>query len=181
MIQIKVSQGNCHYPFKSDRISITSGKPTLRAPNEKTETANDVVFSFQACLKKQFELCHQLEMLADTLPFKVDTRAAMDISEQLQRQLRRCHRKEETILFAALLAADPNSKPILDRLISEHQEDEDHANDLHDAIKAFVMDENRKGAENLGYMLRCLFVSLRRHLAFDRDFILPLYLRATQN
>ena len=41
----------------------------------------------------------------------------------------------------------------------------------------FVILQMRKDVEEFGYLLRGLFVALRRHLAFDRDYVLPLYRR----
>ena len=84
------------------------------------------------------------------------------------------------MIFPVLLAADRDLHGILDRLRNEHQEDEDHACDVRDTIRAFVTAGHWHGAENLGYMLRGLFVSLRRHLAFDRDYVLPRFQQARQ-
>ncbi len=85
------------------------------------------------------------------------------------------------MIFPVLLTTGTELHPILDRLRKEHQEDEDHACDVRDTIHAFVTARNREGAEELGYMLRCLFVSLRRHLAFDRDHVLPLFRQAVKS
>ncbi len=150
----------------------------MRVPCRATDCSDPD--TFDACLEQQFHLCQQLEALADSLPSKLDTRAAMMLTDQLRTVLRRCHRTEETIIFPALQMADPQTKTILERLRQEHLEDEDHASDVCDAVRAFVDDINRKKAEELGYMLRCLFVSLRRHLAFDHDYILPLYFRTRE-
>lgn len=136
---------------------------------------------FRTELEQQFALCQKLEALADTLPSGVDTRAAAAISDQLRVILQHSHEAEETIIFAALVAADPLTRPILDRLRMEHREDEDHVRDICDAIAVFAHDQSRTETEELGYMLRCLFTSLRRHIAFDRDYILPLYLRAIRD
>ncbi len=137
-----------------------------------------VASAFDACLRTQLDLCQRLEDLADQLPSKVDTRAATILANRLQSTLRRCHQLEETVIFPALLTADTDVHGILDRLRKEHQEDEDHACDVRDTIRAFVTAGNWDGAENLGYMLRCQFVSLRRHLAFDRDYVLPRFQQA---
>ncbi|KIN71816.1 hemerythrin domain-containing protein [Sulfitobacter guttiformis] len=133
---------------------------------------------FGVCLEEQFDLCVKLEDLADSLPSKVDTRVAMMLARRLQSALRRCHALEEKIVFPVLLSAQTDIAAILDRLRQEHLEDEYHANDVYDAIQAYVATRDRKDAEQLGYMLRCLFISLRRHLAFDCDYVLPLLRRA---
>ncbi len=130
-----------------------------------------------ACLARQFALCAALETLADDLPSRIDTQAAMILADRLEPVLRQCHRLEETLVFPVLLIAGPQMRPIIDRLRQEHIEDEDHACDVREAITAFVARQVRSNDHEIGYMLRCLFVSLRRHLAFDRDHVLPLYRR----
>ena len=133
--------------------------------------------AFNICMTEQLDLCRKLEDLADTLPSKVDTRIAMMLANRLKATLRRCHCLEEDVIFPVLLRAGTDVADILGRLRHEHLEDEDHANDVRDAIRAFVTRQDRGDAEKLGYMLRCLFVSLRRHLAFDCDYVLPLFRR----
>ncbi len=135
---------------------------------------------FKEGLEQQFALCHDLEMLADALPSGVDTRGAVAMSDQLWLALRLSHETEETMIFTALSVADPAAQPILERLRMEHREDEDNTRDICDAIAMFANDQSRKETEELGYMLRCLFTSLRRHIAFDRDYILPLYMRVIE-
>ncbi len=132
---------------------------------------------FEACIGRQLELCRTMEALADDLPSKVDTHAAMILVRQLYPTLRRCHLLEEAMIFPLLLISHRDVAPILDRLHNEHFEDEDHAADLRDAVEAFVARKATTDAEKVGYMLRGLFTSLRRHLAFDRDYLLPLFRR----
>lgn len=129
---------------------------------------------FALCLQEQAELCTALEALADALPSKVDTRAAQALAGRLDATLRRCHRLEEAVIFPALLRRDPGAVAMIDRLRREHVEDEDHAGDLREALAALAIGCDRREVEELGYLLRCLFTALRRHVAFDRDHVLPL-------
>ena len=147
-------------------------------PQCKAASGSDPLSRFDDCLTRQFKLCQALETVADSLPSRVDTRAATILADRLHPTLRQCHRMEETIIFPVLLISAPQMRLMLDRLRKEHFEDEDHACDVQDAVMAFVTNQTRADAEEIGYMLRCLFVSLRRHLAFDRDYVLPLYRRA---
>lgn len=133
---------------------------------------------FDACIDRQFELCLALEALADSLPSRVDTYAAMNLMDRLTTTLRRCHRLEETMVFPVLRIATHDMDPILERLRTEHVEDEDHAADICDALETFVTRRGNAAADEIGYMMRGLFTALRRHLAFDRDQILPLYRRS---
>lgn len=125
-------------------------------------------------IAEQLELCGALEALADSLPLRMDTYAAMTLLEQLQATLHRCQRFEEAMVFPSLAARRPELAPTFDRLRAEHLEDQDQASDLRDAVEGFLARREPPKAEEIGYMLRGLFTSLRRHLAFDHDVILPL-------
>ena len=134
---------------------------------------------FDASIGRQLDLCRALEGLADALPTRVDTHAAMRLADRLHPTLRRSRLLEETMIFPVLMISRRDIGPILERLHTEHLEDEDHAGDIRDAVGRFVIGQARRGrkenGEELGYMLRGLFTSLRRHVAFDRDYVLPLY------
>lgn len=149
----------------------------MRASGREAQNVPEPMARIENCLERQFEMCRALETLADSLPSRVDTRVAAILVGKLRPTLRQCHRVEETIVFPVLLISGSQISPILDRLRGEHLEDEDHASDVRDAVTAFVTCQSRMDAGEVGYMLRCLFVSLRRHLAFDRDHMLPLYRR----
>ncbi len=133
---------------------------------------------FDACIDRQIEVCLALEALADSLPARVDTYAATMLMDRLSTTLRRCHRLEETMVFPILRLSSHDVGPILERLRTEHVEDADHAADLRDALKTFVTCRRTAAADEIGYMLRGLFTALRRHAAFDRDHVLPLYRRS---
>ena len=128
-------------------------------------------------IHRQERLCCGLEDLADSLP-RPDTQAALSMTSRLQPALRRAHWLEEGLVFPALAATRADLAPTLDRLRGEHREDEHHAADLHEAMAGFVArSASRRAeaqAEEIGYMLRGLFVGLRRHAAFERDCLLPI-------
>lgn len=175
MIEIKNPAG-----FRARVASIaTSREPSLsRPPSIEMTDSLSAANQFDACIARQLNLCLALEALADTLPSRVDTRSAMILVDRLHPTLRRCHLLEEARVFPVLTASHCDISPILERLHTEHFEDEDHAADLREAIEEFVSRRARADAREISYMLRCLFTSLRRHLAFDRDYVLPLYRRA---
>jgi hypothetical protein len=138
--------------------------------------AGDRAQSLQAALERQSDLCAALEALADTLPTGLDP-SALRLAQAACRTLRHCHRMEEDRVFAAFWD-NPAIAPILERLRAEHIEDEDHARDLEVALDGFIGGTNGATAEEIGYILRGLFTSLRRHAAFERDHLLPLFLSA---
>ncbi len=129
---------------------------------------------FERGLDQQDRLCRELEDMADRLPGRLDTHQAVLTVGRLRVGLRRAHLFEETLVFPSLAAARRDLGPVLERLVSEHAEDEDHASDLEDALATFGASGEGVHAERLGYMMRGLFVALRRHVAFERDHLMPL-------
>ncbi len=126
------------------------------------------------CLSQQIDLCERLEWLADSLPARIDTYAAKILADRLVPTLKSCHQIEETRIFPVLMIMGTPETPILDRLRKEHLEDEDLAAEVRDAVNAIITRKTRTESELVGYMLRCLFVSVQRHMAFERDHMLPL-------
>ncbi|MEQ3625380.1 MAG: hemerythrin domain-containing protein [Celeribacter sp.] len=138
----------------------------------------DAGIAFAEAILRQEHLCDALETLADSLPERVDTYTAMRLAGSLVPTLKRCQRLEEQVVFPLLLEQAPARSSMIDRLRAEHLEDEDQAMMLAPAIRAFAQQPAREDAGRLGFALRGLFQPLRRHAAFDRDVLLPLYRRA---
>ena len=148
--------------------------PPRRLPDPPDAARGGVAARFAALLAQQETLCGDLEALADSLPLHLDTHDAVTLCGRLRLTLRRSHRLEETIVFPALLGHRSDLGPLLERLRAEHLEDEDQSGDLQAALSEFVTRPTEAEAETIGYMLRGLFVALRRHVACDRDCVLPL-------
>ena len=143
-----------------------------------TELAG-LLANLDACLTLQDSICRSLEELADSLPERLDTLQAVLLVGRLRALLRRAHQLEETQVFPILASAPATLHgdllPILNRLRAEHAENEDYVADLEDTLGAFwARPVARADAERLGYLLRGLFISLRRHVAQDRDWVRPL-------
>lgn len=144
-----------------------------------TTAATGLLGALDACLAEQDMLCRDLEALADSLPERFNTLSAVLLVGRLRALLQQAHDLEETRVFP-ILAAAPASlrgdlRPILRRLRAEHTENEDYVADLEDSLSGFwTQPITRSDAERLGYLLRGLFVSLRRHVAQDRDWVRPL-------
>jgi hypothetical protein len=178
LIHVKVRAGFRGMLVGADRNERERKLEATMRPPFRPPAASDgcgLSSRFGAGLAEQDALCRALEDLADSLPAPTDTHAALMLSRRLCPTLRRCHHLEETAIFPSLARARRELGPVLERLCAEHREDEDHAGDVREAIETFVARRSPGDAEKLGYMLRCIFVPLRRHVAFDRDYILPLY------
>lgn len=125
----------------------------------------------------QENLCENLESLADDLPDNVDTQKCLIISKRIFSVVQRAHKFEEKELFPALRTAYGDSAKLpltLERLRYEHWEDEAFAGELSECLSAFVADRGDCNIESLAWMLRGFFEGLRRHIAFEREHILPL-------
>lgn len=125
---------------------------------------------------RHLSLCDLLERIADSLPDKVDIAVCGIVLEGLTERVDRHHRFEDTIFFPLLRRRAPADDRLigsLDRLVQEHHIDEGHAGEV---IELLI--EIRRGAlgvspDTAGYMLRGLFEGMRRHIAYENDYILP--------
>lgn len=131
----------------------------------------------EAHIRAQENLCARLEALADGLPDKIDRQICLHLARQIGAVVKKAHRFEEGLLFPLLRGraiGDESLAQTLTRLQYEHFEDEAYADELAEALTGFVTGSGRPNAETLGYMLRGFFEAMRRHLAFEREHLLPL-------
>lgn len=123
-------------------------------------------------------LCAALETIADALPNGVCRVECLRIASLLLPLLRKAHAYEEDVVFPAFAAAETEADPDLTirRLRAEHVEDESFADEVTEILLAVGHGEPIGNAEALGFMLRGLFETLRRHIAFEREHVLPAIL-----
>ncbi|MER9722669.1 MULTISPECIES: hemerythrin domain-containing protein [unclassified Mesorhizobium] len=125
---------------------------------------------------EKLQLCDALERIADTLP-RVDSLACLAAANAIVPLLRNIHQYEETVIFpayeAALTGSDANLVSTR-RLRAEHVEDECFAGEVTEILLAIGHGETVENAEAVGFMLRGFFESLRRHIAFEREHVLPM-------
>ncbi len=69
----------------------------------------------------------------------------------------------------------------LERLRYEHWEDESFAEEVTEALMSFVTEPQHRNTDKLAYMLRGFFEGLRRHIAFEREHLIPMLLGRTEN
>ncbi len=126
-------------------------------------------------LEEKTRLCDALEEIADSLPDNLDKARCLQIASILVPVMRSTHFYEEDVIFPAYLSAisgDEAPSP-LKRLRAEHFEDECYADELTEALLSIARGGDIGNAEALGYMLRAFFESVRRHIAFEREHVLP--------
>lgn len=126
---------------------------------------------------QKLRLCEELEMIADGLPRKVDRHLCLTIAARIVPLLRESHAYEEEHVFPAFAAAA--SLPLagdasIRRLKAEHIEDECAAQDLADVLFPIGHGSPIDNPEALGFMLRAFFEAMRRHIAFEREHVMPV-------
>lgn len=132
-------------------------------------------------LSAQAALCAELERIADGLPDNVEPQKCLHIARTIYPLVRHAHEFEESVLFprmAELYGPGQVFGPTAERLKFEHWEDESYAEEIYDAMNQFLADRSRARAEMLAYMLRGFFEGLTRHLAFEREHLMPILVRA---
>jgi len=128
-------------------------------------------------LDRQLAVCKRLENLADQLPDNVDATECLCVAKEMIDCLAEAHKFEESILFPILeekFCQDHQLAKTLDRLRSEHLEDEGFAEELKTCLDDFTRTGETDNVNLLGYMLRGFFEGVRRHTAFEREHILPM-------
>jgi Hemerythrin HHE cation binding domain len=128
-------------------------------------------------LAQQSRLCEKLENIADALPNDADRQDCLQLSQALLPLIKRVHDYEEHTVFPWLVLARGSDDTLLnslDRLKYEHLGDEEFATDLSLALRGYVTDRAACNTEALAWMLRGFFEGMRRHIAFEREHILPL-------
>ncbi|THK37871.1 hemerythrin domain-containing protein [Ensifer sp. MPMI2T] len=116
------------------------------------------------------ELCDRLEAIADALPNAIDVRRYDEVANTLVPTLGSLHELEEQVLFRQLRsqADGRNVTTLIERLREEHDHDEKAAAEVADALRELLHGRCRLSWDAIGYMLRALFQSLRRHVATER-------------
>nr|WP_256478390.1 hemerythrin domain-containing protein [Notoacmeibacter sp. MSK16QG-6] len=119
-------------------------------------------------------LCDNLELVADELAGEANRQACLHIARALPAAIADAHRFEETHVFPLWKTVSPDQEQTMARLWLEHVADKSYADELAEALRDHVAGRGRLDTEALGYMLRGFFEGLRRHIAFERDHVVPI-------
>jgi Hemerythrin HHE cation binding domain len=132
---------------------------------------------FRSFLHQQEAVCLELENIADGLPDQIDAHACLSTAQQLLPLVKRAHAFEEQRLFPALMARLPSCSELedmIERLKFEHWGDEDFAEQVYHQIRDYITTRKPEMAEPLAWTLRGFFQGMQRHIAFEREFLLPM-------
>ncbi|MCU0831032.1 MAG: hemerythrin domain-containing protein [Rhizobiaceae bacterium] len=124
----------------------------------------------------QLRICELLEEIADSLPSRVDRLKCFYAAGKLRTTMRIHHLDEERGLFPALRRHAQINRSLassLERLESEHIEDDSLSQDIIDALERLASGEAVSSVDGLSFMLRAFFDSHRRHIAFEDEMVLP--------
>ncbi|RLQ87153.1 hemerythrin domain-containing protein [Notoacmeibacter ruber] len=145
-----------------------------------TSNLNVVADSMMQQIRMLELLCDNLEAVADELAGEPDRQVCLHIARALPAAIAEAHRFEERHVFPLWRQISQESDATLSRLWLEHVADESYADELAEALRDHIAGRGRLDAEALGYMLRGFFEGMRRHLAFDREHVVPMLRRATR-
>ncbi|GLS32275.1 hypothetical protein GCM10007937_39850 [Mesorhizobium albiziae] len=126
---------------------------------------------------EKLRLCQALEEIADALPGSVDRRKVLGVANTLVPLLSSIHHYEEAVVFPlydAVLDASGTRSSTVRRLKAEHVQDECFAGEIAEVFLAIGHGKGGESADAIGFMLRGFFEALRRHIAFEREHILPM-------
>lgn len=129
------------------------------------------------CHDMQLLLCDELEALADSLPRSADRQRCLHLARTVRPLVASSHEIEEALLFDPLISLAcrvPDLPSTLERLRFEHHSDLCFAEELHDVLLAFGRGKDLMTADAFGYMLRAFFEGVRRHVAFEKEILVPL-------
>ena len=171
-------------------VSVTAGKyaggPLCDLPEICPVAAACLPENTAPCLEmgrfhdEKQHLCDDLEQIADSLPHGADRRLCLIVAAKIVPLLKTSHAYEEEKVFPAFAASTfPSSvgSASVRRLKAEHVEDECAAQDLADVLFPIGHGAPIDNPEALGFMLRAFFEAMRRHIAFEREHVMPVLAR----
>lgn len=153
-------------------LRVRRGEPT-KAKGKGVQGAS--IATMQRLHGEKLRLCKALESIADALP-NVDRFNCLVTANSIVPLLRDTHLFEETVIFPvyedALTLQEADFASIR-RLRTEHIEDECFADEVTEQLLGIGHGRPVENAEALGFMLRGFFESLRRHVAFEHEHVMP--------
>ncbi|WP_113486821.1 hemerythrin domain-containing protein [Rhizobium cremeum] len=158
---------------KTPKNDPVNGKGPFPPVNVLTEDQRSLAWLRKAH-EEQLALCTELEEIADSLPASINRQKCIYAAKALGPLIKGVHHYEETVLYPWLEATAsqaPRMHDTLDRLKFEHFEDECFAEELTDALLK-LGSGLPVNMEAVGYMLRGFFEGMRRHIAFEREYLL---------
>ncbi|MDI7863560.1 hemerythrin domain-containing protein [Rhizobiaceae bacterium n13] len=150
-----------------------SPKPGVAAADDRSRQVHRPLSWLHEAHDAHLALCRELEEIADSLPANINRQKCIYAAKALGPLIRDVQHYEETVLFPWLQQHNPDpALPLtLERLKFEHFEDACFAEELTDILLKLGAG-SAVNTEAAGYMLRGFFEMNRRHIAFEREYLL---------
>lgn len=163
-----------HSPVSSVHCPVRDGCPAISvcAP-----FGQPLCETFEGRHRAKLSVCERLEAIADSLPHKVDRLACLAVAADLLPAVRKAQAFEESVIFPVFSGTAERAET-LRRLLAEHVEDEAAAEELTETLLAIGHGHEIDNPEALGFMLRAFFEAVRRHVAFEREHVMPMVVAA---
>lgn len=148
----------------------------MTAPKTHSMNSDQAYVELKSHHHKLLELCDCLERVADDLPELSSRQECLVLCRDIFPRIKSAHEFEEKALFPLLHEQEQGNESLdknLERLRYEHWEDESFAEEISDVFRTYIENPEQKEAEKLAYMLRGFFEGIRRHIAFEQEYILP--------
>lgn len=131
--------------------------------------ANDPLSIVLSGREQQRKMCDRLEAIADHLANGVDRESCLSILDVFSNGLPIFLRDEEAVYELLRLREGENGYVAkwIDHAISEHRQHEDYALELADPLAEIASGLQGRDLDVVGYMLRCAFENIRRHLDWE--------------
>ena len=146
------------------------------AQGPEVEATEGPLMTMKRAHDEKLQMCKALEAIADALPDGVDRIECLRLANALVPTLRNIHRYEEKVIFPAFQAARGDStarRNTIRRLCAEHIEDECFADEVTEILLGLGHGKPVENPEAVGFMLRGLFETMRRHIAFEAEHVFP--------
>ena len=118
---------------------------------------------------RQYEICDELEHIADQLGSRFAVQRYTSALNSLRQELPLYNRDEE-VLFDLLKERKPEDKFLakhIDLAVSEHSTIESYAFELAEPLGNVISGNGLNNVEATGYLLRCCFEITRQHLRWE--------------
>ena len=150
-----------------------------RRTGSQKQMDEQLLQAFERVCEEQLALCEALENIADQLGAQPDRQKCLQMAEELDPVMQRAHAFEADVLFPLLasIANDDSqqtaviARRYLEQLKMEHDDDVGLVGEVVEALREFGQDNSPISSDAIGYMLRGLFVGLRRHLAYENQVV----------
>lgn len=131
---------------------------------------------------RQFEICDEMERIADQLGGPIDVQQCSSVFNSLRQELPLYHRDEEA-LFNLLAERKADGKVVAkwnELAASEHSAIESYAFELAEPLGSIIAGNALDNVEAAGYLLRCCFEITRHHLRWEDVTLLDGWQYAVQ-